>query len=93
MKKLYINCQSGVSGDMMLGAMLNLGVPEEYLTENLSHLKRFDYCALQWKLQELWPDKEDNRGEQSKQQRKGIESQNFRYQGEGRSEGSPCIRR
>ena len=39
MKKLYINCQSGVSGDMMLGAMLNLGVPEEYLTENLSHLK------------------------------------------------------
>ncbi len=39
MKKLYINCQSGVSGDMMLGAFLNLGVPEEYLRDRLSRLK------------------------------------------------------
>ncbi len=39
MKKLYINCQSGLSGDMMLGAMISLGVPEEYLRDRLSRLK------------------------------------------------------
>lgn len=39
MRKLYINCQSGVSGDMMLGAFLDLGVPEDYLRDRLSRLK------------------------------------------------------
>lgn len=38
MKKLYINCKSGVSGDMMLGAFLSLGVPESYLKEKLDRL-------------------------------------------------------
>ena len=38
MKKLYINCTSGVSGDMMLGAFLSLGVPEQYLKEKLERL-------------------------------------------------------
>lgn len=38
MKKLYINCNSGVSGDMMLGAFLSLGVPEHYLKEKLARL-------------------------------------------------------
>ena len=37
-KTLYIDCESGVSGDMFLGAMVDLGVPSEYLTERLSRL-------------------------------------------------------
>lgn len=39
MRTLYINCNSGVSGDMMLGAFLNLGVPENYLKDKLKRLK------------------------------------------------------
>lgn len=38
MKKLYINCQSGLSGDMMLGALIDLGVPEDYLRDKLARL-------------------------------------------------------
>ena len=43
MKRLYIDCTSGVSGDMMLGAFLNLGVPQIYLKKKLDslHLKEF----------------------------------------------------
>lgn len=39
MKRLYINCSSGVSGDMMLGAFINMGVPAEHLKEKLSRLR------------------------------------------------------
>lgn len=47
MKKLYINCISGVSGDMMLGAFLDLCVPLTYLKERLSllHLDEFTLKA------------------------------------------------
>ncbi len=38
MKKLMINCRSGMSGDMMLGAMLSLGVPLATLEEGLASL-------------------------------------------------------
>lgn len=34
----YFDCFSGVSGDMTLGAFLDLGVPVEWLKENLSRL-------------------------------------------------------
>lgn len=43
MKKLYINCISGVSGDMMLGAFLDLCVPLTYLRERLSLLHLDEY--------------------------------------------------
>ena len=38
MKILYYDCFSGISGDMNLGAMLDLGVNEEYLSEGLKGL-------------------------------------------------------
>lgn len=38
MKILYYECFSGISGDMHLGAMVDLGVPEEYLAGELKKL-------------------------------------------------------
>ena len=38
MKNLYIDCRSGASGDMTLGAMLSLGVPLNVLEEGLASL-------------------------------------------------------
>lgn len=38
MKVLYYDCFAGISGDMNLGAMIDLGVKEEYLKEELSKL-------------------------------------------------------
>lgn len=39
MKILYYDCFSGISGDMNLGAMIDLGVDENYLREELKKLK------------------------------------------------------
>jgi uncharacterized protein (TIGR00299 family) protein len=38
MKVLYYDCFCGISGDMHLGALLDLGVDKEYLTQELSKL-------------------------------------------------------
>ena len=38
MKILYLDCTSGISGDMTLGALLDLGIKEEFLIEELSGL-------------------------------------------------------
>ena len=37
-KILYYDCFSGISGDMHLGAMADLGVPQDYLLDSLSKL-------------------------------------------------------
>jgi len=34
----YFDCFSGISGDMTLGALVDLGVPIEWLEENLRKL-------------------------------------------------------
>lgn len=37
-KLIYLQCPTGISGDMCLGALVSLGVPTEYLTEKLNNL-------------------------------------------------------
>ncbi|MBD2388279.1 nickel pincer cofactor biosynthesis protein LarC [Cylindrospermum sp. FACHB-282] len=37
-KVAYLQCPTGISGDMCLGALVSLGVPIEYLVENLDRL-------------------------------------------------------
>ena len=39
MRVLYYDCFCGISGDMNLAALLDLGVPKEYLLEEISKLK------------------------------------------------------
>jgi uncharacterized protein (TIGR00299 family) protein len=34
----YLDCFSGISGDMTLGALIDLGVPEAHIREQLAHL-------------------------------------------------------
>lgn len=43
MKVLYYDCFSGISGDMNLGAMVDLGVDPEYLSSELQKLKLEGY--------------------------------------------------
>ncbi|MGH4126110.1 MAG: nickel pincer cofactor biosynthesis protein LarC [Clostridium sp.] len=43
MKILYYDCFSGISGDMNLGALLDLGVDEKYLIEELDKLRLNGY--------------------------------------------------
>lgn len=37
-KVAYLQCPTGISGDMCLGALVSLGVPVEYLSETLNKL-------------------------------------------------------
>jgi pyridinium-3,5-bisthiocarboxylic acid mononucleotide nickel chelatase len=37
-KLAYLQCPSGISGDMCLGALVSLGIPLEYLIDKLNHL-------------------------------------------------------
>lgn len=46
MKVLYYDCFSGISGDMNLGAMIDLGVDKDYLIKELSKLKLQDEFEL-----------------------------------------------
>ena len=37
-EKLYLDCQSGISGDMFVGALLDLGADERILKDTLESL-------------------------------------------------------
>ncbi len=39
MKALYLDCAAGISGNMFLGACIQLGVPEKFLREELEKLR------------------------------------------------------
>ena len=43
MKTLYVDCFSGISGDMFLAALLNLGLDQEHLTQELTKLPLAGY--------------------------------------------------
>jgi pyridinium-3,5-bisthiocarboxylic acid mononucleotide nickel chelatase len=43
MKILYYDCFAGISGDMNLGALVDLGVPDDYLITELKKLKLSGY--------------------------------------------------
>lgn len=49
MKVLYYDCFSGISGDMNLGAMIDLGVDVEYLINELNKLKLSEEFSLEVK--------------------------------------------
>lgn len=50
MKTLYLDCFSGISGNMLLGALLHVGLPEEVLRKNLSLLPVHGYDLIVTKV-------------------------------------------
>lgn len=46
MKALYLDCFSGISGNMLLGALLHVGLPEDVLRQNLSLLPVHGYDLI-----------------------------------------------
>ena len=38
MKAIYVEAFCGISGNMFLGGLLNLGVPDEYITDEIAKL-------------------------------------------------------
>ena len=47
MKALYLDCAAGISGNMFIGACLQLGVPEKYLRGELAKLNLSDEYELE----------------------------------------------
>jgi hypothetical protein len=45
MSILYFNCASGISGDMVVGSLLDLGIETDYLTGELAKLDLQGYCV------------------------------------------------
>ena len=53
MKALYFDCFSGISGDMVLGAFLDLGVDEDYLKNELGKLHLENYYVYGEKTKKM----------------------------------------
>ena len=45
-RTLYYECFSGISGDMNIGALVDVGVPGDYLREQLARLELADEFTL-----------------------------------------------
>ena len=43
MKAIYVEAFSGISGNMFLGGLLNLGVPVEYITDEIAKMHLGNY--------------------------------------------------
>ena len=48
MRILYLDCFSGISGDMTLGALVDAGADRAYIEDELSKIKLEPY-TLEWK--------------------------------------------
>jgi uncharacterized protein (DUF111 family) len=51
MSLLYLDCFAGISGDMTLAALLDLGVPQKYLVQELARLKISGYSLRGGRVQ------------------------------------------
>lgn len=51
MKAIYLDCFAGISGNMFLGALLDAGLPEQYLREELNKLPVTGYDLLVERIQ------------------------------------------
>src|ERR1700719_879509 len=49
MKTLYFDCFSGISGDMVLGALIYAGADPDILVKELKKLQMEDEYRLEWK--------------------------------------------
>lgn len=49
MKTLYLDCFSGISGDMMIGALIDVGADPKHLVEELNKLNISEEYKLKWK--------------------------------------------
>nr|WP_304220447.1 LarC family nickel insertion protein [Fredinandcohnia onubensis] len=49
MKTLYLDCFSGISGDMVIGALLDAGADPQILVQELKKLQFEDEYELEWK--------------------------------------------
>ena len=49
MKTLYFDCFSGISGDMIIGALIDAGADPKILEEELTKLNFTDEYTLKWK--------------------------------------------
>ena len=61
MKVAYFDCPTGISGDMCLGAVLDAGVPLDYLTQHLDRLG----IAQEYSLTEAWVDHNGQRAKKA----------------------------
>ncbi len=76
MKIAIIDCFAGISGDMTLGALINLGVPREYIEKEISKLgiSHFEISANEVKRHSISATKVDIKFDESQQPERHFRS-------------------